>query len=1051
MTLLKSKIPAFFAFAAVCLCPPAWALSQKEFMDLCLNGDALQVASALKDEGISVGKADAKGNTPLMMAAQAKGKAADPDKIRLLVNAGSNVNAANKERMRALAAAAQDSDNPEIIVALAAAGAELEERGSRGWTPLGLAAMRNPNPEIAAALIDLGADLAAADNSGATPFMLAARAGNAYEVLITLLDEGADPTVTGANKKTAWSYIESGKKYTPEQLATLKERTQQKNAPAPMTPERFAKLCRRGLARRVGLYLEARTDPNAPVDGLTPLMWAAQYNAHPDVVGVLMKWGARENARDDRGRTALILAASTNGNPKVLSELLVHGARVDYRDVDGKTAFDYAQANPAFAAEDLLLLSSIAASVNEAEERGIQIGAERQKSVGGPADNPRIVPLYKKIADEQNEILRLTTAAVELRKKADLAAQTAENAQKRLQTGRELSEQQKSLIQQLTDNLAELKASQRQELELSRGDIDTLTALWQSEMQKNLKLIEENRLDFQKRKGEIDALAARLQAAEARSNRLAEEKAAAEADFGKERAEAENNLAAVKSHLEEAYRNEVERLNAQIRVGEEKSHQAVQYQSVALSQHRQEVIDLKSRQARLLEENALKYEQQLAELKNRHAKELQEVTLQNEQKLDAKIRETVATMEERQRNALLQEQSRHAVALGERQKRLEEAHEAQISALSRQKDEELHEKMEAALQENSALKKQFDETLVVLNASLRKEREISAALEAELNSQKDKAAQDLAEVQARLDSREKQLHAELNEKLTAQDTQLKAAFEIEKARLETAHRQEMFDAVSKLEAQYNDELNRLRKSRGDELNEKVSALQRAFDVAQAQSRELLDATLAAAETQKRAEAEKEAAATKAGIEQGRQEASRLLETAYAQSLRQAELRYDKMLKEQQTQQQIEFATSSDALNAKHRQEMEQAAARAERDVKSVLARAEQQKMQDVAALRADFARRLAERERELAAQRAAEIEQARNAAARDGEKLIAALKQEYEKRLATLLAQKDAFHAAELKKLEAIQKGALRAAAESHREPEQSVLAQSDQPPTKTN
>ena len=175
MTLLKSKIPAFFAFAAVCLCPPAWALSQKEFMDLCLNGDALQVASALKDEGISVGKSDAKGNTPLMMAAQAKGKAADPDKIRLLVNAGSNVNAANKERMRALAAAAQDSDNPEIIVALAAAGADLEERGSRGWTPLSLAAMRNPNPEIAAALVDLGADLAATDNSGATPFMLDAR------------------------------------------------------------------------------------------------------------------------------------------------------------------------------------------------------------------------------------------------------------------------------------------------------------------------------------------------------------------------------------------------------------------------------------------------------------------------------------------------------------------------------------------------------------------------------------------------------------------------------------------------------------------------------------------------------------------------------------------------------------------------------------------------------------------------------------------------------------------------------------------------------------
>ncbi len=1051
MTLLKSTFPAFFTFAVVCLCTPAWALSQKEFMDLCLNGDALQVASALKDEGISAVKADAKGNTPLMMAAQAKGRAADPDKIKLLVNAGSNVNAANKERMRALSVAAQDSDNPEVIVALAAAGAELEERNSRGWTPLGFAAARNPHPEIAAALIDLGADLAAADNSGATPLMLAARAGNAYEVLITLLDEGADPTVTGANKKTAWSYIESGKKYTPEQLASLKERMRQKSAPAPMAPERFAELCRRGPARRVGLYLEARTDPNAPVNGLTPLMWAAQYNAHPDVVSVLMKWGARENVRDDRGRTALILAASANGNSKVLAELLVHGARVDYRDVDGKTALDYAQANPAFAAEDLQLLASIAASVNEAEERGIRIGAERQKSAVGAVNDPQVAPLYKKMADDQNEILRLTAAAAELQKKADLAAQTAKNAEKQLQTGRELSEQQKNLIRQLTDSLTELKAGQQQDLELTRGAIDTLTALWQSEMQKNLKLIEENTLNSQKQKGEIDALAARLQDAEARAKQLAEEKAAAEANFGKERAEAENNLAAVKSHLEEAHKNEVEQLNAQIRAGEEKSRQAVRYQSVALSQHRQEVIDLKSRQARLLEENALKYEQQLSELKNRHAKELQEVALQNGQKLDAEIREAVAALEERQRSALLQERSRHAMELVEQQKRLEEAHEAKISALSRQKDEELHEKMASALKENSALKKQFNETLIALNAGLRKEREISAALEAELKSQKDKAARDLAEIQARLDRREQQFQTELDEKLAAQDAQLKAAFEIEKARLETVHRQEMFDAASKLENQYNDELNRLRKSHGDELNEKVSALQRAFDAAQAKSLGELNDALAAVAAQKRAGAEKEAAATKAGIEQGRQEASRLFETAYAQSLRQAELRYDKMLREQQAQQQIEFDASRDVLNAKHRQDLERAAARAELDLKSALARAEQQKEQALAVLRADFARQLAERERELAARRAAEIEQIRNAAARSGEKLTVALKQEYEKRLETLLAEKDAFHAAELEKLEIIQKNALRAVEESHRKPDQSMLAKSAPPPITTN
>lgn len=1034
MTLLRNRFSALFMFAAVCLCTPAWALSQKEFMDLCLNGDALQVAAALKDEGISAVKADAKGNTPLMMAAQARGKAADPDKIRLLVNAGSSVNAANKEKMRALMFAAQSSDNPKVIVALVTAGASLEERSSRGWTPLSFAAARNPHPEIAAVLIDLGADLAATENSGATPFMLAARAGNTYEVLNILLDEGADPAAADSNKKTPWSCIESGKKYTPEQLTSLKERMRQKNALAPMAPERFAELCSRGPAPRVGLYLEARTDPNAPAGGMTPLMWAAQYNARPDVVGVLMKWGARENARDDRGRTALILAASANSNPKVLSELLAHGARVDCRDVDGRTALDYARANPAFAAEDLQLLASIAASVDEAEERGIQIGVERQKSAEASSNNPQVAPLYKKMADDQNEILRLTTAVAELQKKAILAAQTAQSAEKRLQTGREQSEQQKSMIRQLTDSLTALKDSQRQDMELTRGTIGTLTALWQNEMQKNLKLIEENTLVLQKQKGEIDALTARLRAAEARSKQLAEEKAAAEADFDKERAEAENNLAAAKSHLEEAHKGEVERLNAQIRAGKEKSRQAAQYQSVALSQHRQEVIELKSRQARLLEENALKYEQQLTELRNHHAKEMQEFVLQNEQKLDVKIREASAALAEQQRNELLQEQSRHAMALAEQRKHLEKAHEDKISALSRRKDEELREKTEAARNENAVLKKQFNETLVMLNAGLQKERESSAALEAELKSQKDRAARNLSELQTRLDSREQQFQAELDEKLAAQETQLKTAFEVEKARLETVHRQEMLDAASKLEARYTDELNRLRKSHSDELSEKVSALQRAFDAAQAKSLGELNGALADVAAQKRVNAGKEAAATKAGIEQGRQEASRLFEAAYAQSLRQAELRYDKMLKEQQAQQQIEFNTSKDVLNAKFRQELEQSAVQAKLDLQSALTRAEQQKAQEMAALRADFARRLTERERELAARHASEIEQMRNAAARSSEKLTAALKQEYEKRLETLLAQKDALHSAELKKLEIIQKSALKAVEESRRE-----------------
>ena len=328
-------------------------------MDLCLKGDALRVAAALKDEGVSANKADAKGMTPLMMAAQAKGAAADPNKIRLLTAAGGNVNAYNKDSMRVLMIAAQSTTNPEVIAALVSAGADIDERSAKGFTPLCFAAAGNPNPEIVNILFDLGADVDVTENSGSTPFLLAARSGNSYAVLNALLEAGANPNTPNAAKKTPLSFIETSKKYTAAQIATLKEAMLLEPRIRPVSAQRFASLCSRGVEPRVRAFLEARTDPNAPYEGMTPLMYAARDNTHTGVIGTLIKWGAKENARDDKGRTALIHAAQSSRTPLVLTELLTLGARADFRDVDGKNALDYAQTNPTYSADNLLLLTSI--------------------------------------------------------------------------------------------------------------------------------------------------------------------------------------------------------------------------------------------------------------------------------------------------------------------------------------------------------------------------------------------------------------------------------------------------------------------------------------------------------------------------------------------------------------------------------------------------------------------------------------------------------------------------------------------------------------------
>jgi ankyrin repeat protein len=77
----------------------------------------------------------------------------------------------------------------------------------------------------------------------------------------------------------------------------------------------------------------------------TPLMCAAEYNQHPEVIITLLATGVDIEARNDRGETPLLYAAMYNQNPEVITILLAAGADVKAKDLRGKTAFDYAQKN----------------------------------------------------------------------------------------------------------------------------------------------------------------------------------------------------------------------------------------------------------------------------------------------------------------------------------------------------------------------------------------------------------------------------------------------------------------------------------------------------------------------------------------------------------------------------------------------------------------------------------------------------------------------------------------------------------------------------------
>ena len=68
----------------------------------------------------------------------------------------------------------------------------------------------------------------------------------------------------------------------------------------------------------------------------TPLMEAAEYNQHPEVITALLAAGADIKARDDHGETPLMYAAEYNQNPEVITALLAVGADAKAKDNAGK-------------------------------------------------------------------------------------------------------------------------------------------------------------------------------------------------------------------------------------------------------------------------------------------------------------------------------------------------------------------------------------------------------------------------------------------------------------------------------------------------------------------------------------------------------------------------------------------------------------------------------------------------------------------------------------------------------------------------------------------
>ncbi len=158
-------------------------------------------------------------------------------------------------------------------------GADIDAKNENGQTPLELALIYNKDPQVTELLIGMGADTKIIDEkTGANILITAAGAVDNDRKIRALLKAGIDPNAADNNGRTAMI------------------------SAAPTNTS-------------IGVFLElitAGADLNATnKDGWTPLDYAVRFNKNPDVIKVLLKYGAHSESRTKAKELAELIKSNS--------------------------------------------------------------------------------------------------------------------------------------------------------------------------------------------------------------------------------------------------------------------------------------------------------------------------------------------------------------------------------------------------------------------------------------------------------------------------------------------------------------------------------------------------------------------------------------------------------------------------------------------------------------------------------------------------------------------------------------------------------------------
>jgi ankyrin repeat protein len=291
------------------------------------------VAKLLASDSDAAKARDAAGSTLLHHAA-AFGSI---DTMKLLLDAGADVNAANRRRSTPLHWSLHDEAKVRLLLSR---GAAINAKQVEGRTPLYIAASMGQGTSLVKLLLENGANPALATANGMTPLMAASVRGD-VEAMKLLVDKNADVNTRNGAGETALMFAATNG--SPAAVKFLIDRDADAKAKSKRGETALGNAGTSGVEETVRMLLDQHADVNSRnVRGYSPLMLAASSDTVPaGAVKLMLAAGANKSYVGDYDETAIDFATK-RGDTEVARLLGATARPAVLSPISAHTAFDAA-------------------------------------------------------------------------------------------------------------------------------------------------------------------------------------------------------------------------------------------------------------------------------------------------------------------------------------------------------------------------------------------------------------------------------------------------------------------------------------------------------------------------------------------------------------------------------------------------------------------------------------------------------------------------------------------------------------------------------------